>query len=209
MKPRSSAQIRGYLIDQLNLALTRPSMFGGELSLRILVDHLAYATGEDLLWEEELRLMVERGACCATMVKGAFRALFEGIDEHAPASVYAEFARNRRWLSVDRTLRIAEYESLRQGLGTWTVEDRTLGDVVEAFGTPSLWIGGTNPSFGKTLGYASERVGDPMVFFHLWNDFEYDQPILLAVRCGTGPFRETFTFTPEGRKRRNTAGAAS
>lgn len=30
----------------------------------------------------------------------------------------------------------------------------------------------------------------------------YEEPLLLAVRFGTGPFRHTFTFTPEGERRR-------
>ncbi len=52
---------------------------------------------------------------------------------------------------------------------------------------------------------------EPMVSFDLWNGSapgaeqswpsEHEEPLLLAVRFGTGPFRQTFTFTPEGRRR--------
>ncbi|MDP4502035.1 hypothetical protein [Nonomuraea turcica] len=34
--PRSSAEIRAYLKAQLNEALRRPGMFGGEIALRLL-----------------------------------------------------------------------------------------------------------------------------------------------------------------------------
>jgi hypothetical protein len=34
---------------------------------------------------------------------------------------------------------------------------------------PSVLCGGTNPLYGKTLGYLTEAPEEPMVFFHLWN----------------------------------------
>ncbi|TMR10810.1 hypothetical protein ETD86_38000 [Nonomuraea turkmeniaca] len=45
--PRSSAEIRAYLKTRLNQALRRPGMFGGEMALRLLLDHLAYAEHQD------------------------------------------------------------------------------------------------------------------------------------------------------------------
>ncbi|MGA6224207.1 hypothetical protein ACPESV_28230 [Streptomyces umbrinus] len=50
-----------------------------------------------------------------------------------------------------------------------------------------------------------------MAVFHVWNGSapgtnswppEHEQPLLLAVRFGDGPFREPFTFTPEGERKR-------
>ncbi|MFJ9623000.1 hypothetical protein [Streptomyces sp. NPDC101181] len=62
------------------------------------------------------------------------------------------------------------------------------------------------------LGYLTTDIAEPMIFFHLWNGTEPGSgstwppnrkaPILLAVRCGEGPFAERFTFTPEGHRRR-------
>ncbi|MFE9813431.1 hypothetical protein ACFYRN_45640 [Streptomyces sp. NPDC005227] len=78
------------------------------------------------------------------------------------------------------------------------------------FGVPSVLFGGNNPLYGRTLGYLSEDMGQPMVVFHLWNgsapgNFSWppahEQPLLLAVRFGKGPFRQSFTFTPEGERR--------
>ncbi|MGV9776739.1 hypothetical protein ACWDS7_32515, partial [Streptosporangium sp. NPDC003464] len=64
----------------------------------------------------------------------------------------------------------------------------------------------------KTLAYTTERVTDLMICFHLWNGTDpgtrsswspaHNEPILLAVRCGRGPFKDTFTFTPQGSMRR-------
>ncbi len=71
-------------------------------------------------------------------------------------------------------------------------------DVVDAFGPPSVLFGSSNPSHRKNLAYLIEAPQDPMVSVPLWNE----EPLLLAVRFGTGPFRRTFTFTPEGLRRR-------
>ena len=45
--PRSPSEIRGYLVDRLNQALRRPGMFGGEMALRLILDHLVYAERQD------------------------------------------------------------------------------------------------------------------------------------------------------------------
>lgn len=86
------------------------------------------------------------------------------------------------------------------------------GDIVAEYGPPSVLFGGTNPLFGKTLGYLTEAPGEPMVFFHLWNGTdaesgqpwppEHAEPLLTAVRHGDAAFADTFTFTPEGQRRR-------
>ncbi|SDL30025.1 hypothetical protein SAMN05421806_1266 [Streptomyces indicus] len=127
------------------------------------------------------------------------------------ASVYAEFALRRGWLRPDRVLADDEYEALKGRVRQWAGEDRTWADVTAEFGSPCVLFGGTNPRYGKTLGYLSEDLEQPMVVFHLWNGSapgaepwppEHEQPLLLAVRYGEGPFRQTFTFTPEGLRRK-------
>jgi hypothetical protein len=210
--PRSFTEIRDYLVGQLNSALRRPGMFGGEMALRLLLDHLVYAERQDEAWAQERRAMESRGAFTSIGVKGAFRNLVPGDYEYGVASVYAEFAHVRGWLEADRVLTAEEHESMRQELRTWAAQDRVLSEVLETFGPPSVLFGGGNPLYGKTLGYLAEPVKEPMIFFHLWNGTDpdaestwppiYGEPVLLAVRCGTGPFRDTFTFTPEGKKRR-------
>ncbi|WP_240930035.1 hypothetical protein [Streptomyces coryli] len=113
------------------------------------------------------------------------------------ASAYAEFARRCGWLRPDRVLGAQ--------------------DVTAEFGAPSVLFGGSNPLYGKTLGYLSEDPEQPIVFFHLWNGAaepggwppEHEQPLLLAVRFGEGPFRRSFTFTPEGERRRPAAATAT
>ncbi|OUC91220.1 hypothetical protein [Streptosporangium minutum] len=214
--PRSRSEIRDYLVDRLNHALRRPEMFGGETALLLLLDHLVYAERQDEAWAEERQAMESRGAFTPTGVTGAFRALVPGAYQCGVASVYAEFVRARGWLQADRVLTADEHESMRQKLSTWVAQDRVLSEVLETFGPPSVLFGGNNPLYGKTLGYLTDQAKEPMLFFHLWNGTDpeaestwppiYDEPVLLAVRYGTGPFRDTFTFTPEGHKRRPEAG---
>ena len=85
-------------------------------------------------------------------------------------------------------------------------------EVVDTWGQPSAWLGGTNDLYPKTLAYAVDDRQAPLVCFHLWNRIEptpespvagaFPQPMLLAVRQGAGRFEETLTFTPEGLRRR-------
>ncbi|MFF5170768.1 hypothetical protein ACFY25_34605 [[Kitasatospora] papulosa] len=207
-------EIRAYLIDQLNLALRRPGMFGteGELALRMLMDHLLFVECQPEALAKQQRIWEEHGAWSSTGVAGVFRELVpEHYYEYGIASVYAEFAHCRGWLKPDRVLDRDEYEVLRGAVRQWADEDRVWTDVVDEFGTPSMLFGSNNPYYGKTLGYLTENPEEPMVSFHLWNGSapgteqswppEYEEPLLLAVRFGTGLFRQTFTFTPEGQRR--------
>ena len=214
--PRSLAaadEIRAYLIGQLNLALRRPGMYGKEGALRMLVDHLLFVEQQPEAWPEQQKAWEECGAWSSTGVAGAFREIVPGrSDEYGIPAVYAEFAQRRGWLRPDRVLGAEEYRALQGRVRSWVSEDRVWADVVDEFGAPSMLFGGTNPLYGKTLGYLSDDPDQPMVSFHLWNGSapdaesswppEYEEPVLLAVRSGSGAFRRTFTFTPEGERRR-------
>lgn len=189
-------------------------MFGkeSELALRMLMDHLLFAECRPEALAEQRRVWDEQGAWSSTGVAGVFRDLIpDRYNEHGIASVYAEFAHRCGWLKPDRVLDRDAYAVLQGVVRQWAGEDRVWTDVVAAFGTPSMLFGGDNPYYGKTLGYLTENPQDPMVSFHLWNGSapgaeqswppEHEEPLLLAVRFGTGTFRQTFTFTPEGRRR--------
>ncbi|TKK90202.1 hypothetical protein FDA94_07240 [Herbidospora galbida] len=210
MTPRSAEEIRDYLADQLNDVLRRPGLYGNETALRVVFDHYAYVDGREETWRAEQETMRSRGALAPTGVQGAIRNVLgtpDG-DDHAVASVYAEFARSQGWLRTDRLLTAEEYASMRDDLAVVCGSDRTFTEVRDRFGAPSVFIGGSNPYFGKTLAYSSGNVADLMIFFHFWNGrgpggerAMYKEPALLAARCGTGRFGDTFTFTPIGASR--------
>ncbi|MFI9585734.1 hypothetical protein ACIHCQ_28675 [Streptomyces sp. NPDC052236] len=206
-------EIRAYFIEELNPALRRPGMYGNEGALRTLIAHLLFVENEPDAWTEQQSALEDRGAWTSTGVTGAFWDLIPGGSyEFGMASVYSEFAHRRGWLVPDRVLTADNYHALRDRARPWAGEDRVWADVTAEFGTPSILIGGTNPRYGKTLGYLSEDAQEPMVFFHLWNGSapdaesswppEHEEPLLLAVRFGGGLFPATFTFTPEGQRRR-------
>ncbi|MGA4992291.1 hypothetical protein [Nonomuraea bangladeshensis] len=210
--PRSSAEIRTYLKSQLNQALRRLGMFGGETSLRLLFDHLAYAEHQETEWAQAIQSLERRGAFTSLGVTGALATVLPDLRHDGVASIYAELAHDRGWLEADRTLTSEDHACLRRRITAWAAHDRTLSEVREEFGPPSVLLGGTNPFYGKTFAYLTEQATEPIVFFHLWNGCSdetattwrpiHDEPILLAVRCGRGAFKDTFTFTPEGSRRR-------
>jgi hypothetical protein len=207
---RPAAEIRGYLVDRLNLALRRPGMYGGETAIRLILDHLEYAERRD--GAGLLRLLEERGVWTSLGVTGAFALVIPGRYESGIASVYAEYAQAQGWLKIDRTLTTAEYSSLATEHRRWTAHDRSLSDVLETFGPPSIHFGGTNPLYGKTLSYTSGSPTDPMISFHFWNGTESDaeptwpplhsEAVLLAVRSSGQTFETSLAFTPEGIRRR-------
>ncbi|MEU5553388.1 hypothetical protein ABZ738_26770 [Micromonospora sp. NPDC047793] len=107
----------------------------------------------------------------------------------------------------------AEFQQLSSGVSGWVTEDRTLSEVIEAFGLPSLWIGGTNPMYSKTLAYAMADPEHDLICFHLWNAFAnttkgtelrgvHAEPVVLAARHRPGTFPGSFSSTPEGLHRR-------
>ncbi len=205
----ASDDMHSHLVGQLNSALRRPGMYGGELALRMLVDHLLFMEREPQAWDGYQRLLEERGAWSSTGVTGVFGQLLPGgHHEYGMASVYAEFAHQRGWLGLDRVLGTRTYEELVGSARQWARTDRVWADVVAEFGSPSILCGGTNPLYGKALGYLTDDPRQPAVFFHLWNGTgpgtepswppARPEPVLLAVRFGEDAFRATFTFSPEG-----------
>ena len=130
--------------------------------------------------------------------------MIPGRYESGIASVYAEYAQARGWLKIERALTAAEYSSLATEHRRWTAHDRSLSDVLDAFGPPSIHFGGTNPLYGKTLSYTSGSPTDPMISFRLWNGTRpdadwpplYSEPVLLAVRSGSQAFETSLAFTP-------------
>ncbi|MFD8807164.1 hypothetical protein [Streptomyces sp. NPDC059597] len=208
----TTEEIHAYFVGQLNSALRSPGMYGGEPALRALVGHLLFVERDPGAWEELRGRWEEEGAWSPLGVTGAFRDLIPGRSyECGPASVYAEFARRRGWLVPDRTLTSEEYEALAGRVEEWAREDRTWPDITAEFGAPSVLFGGSNPRYGKTLGHLCADLTRPMILFDLWNDGASadagrEQPSLLAVRRSDEPFRRSFRFTPEGRRRRPAAG---
>lgn len=208
----SSSDIRAFLVDRLNDALRRPGIWGGELGIRLTVDHLLFVEQRPVVLEEEQRALGERGAWPPTGVTGAFGGFLPSDHGCDMASVYAEFAHRQRWLKADRVLDAGEYAQMLDSVDSWAAQDRVWADVVASFGPPSVLIGSTNPYYGKTLGYLTDASSCAMVFFHLWNGTDpgakpswpplHEQPLLLAVRHGDRPLAESFTFTPEGQRRR-------
>ncbi|MFJ6543894.1 hypothetical protein ACIQMP_25045 [Streptomyces sp. NPDC091385] len=204
-------EIHAHFVEQLNSALRLTGMFGGEPALRALVEHLLFVEREPEAWEELRGRWEKEGAWSSLGVTGAFRDLVPDRSYLCgSASVYAEFARRRGWLVPDRTLTSEEYAVLAGRVGQWAEEDRTWPDITAEFGAPSVLFGGSNPRYGKTLGYLCADLTQPMILFDLWNDGASadagrDQPSLLAVRRSDEPFRQSFRFTPEGRRRRPAA----
>lgn len=206
-----SDEVHSYLVGELNDALRRPEMWGGEVAIRTMLTHLLVMERDASPRRAYLDCANRRGMTSPTAVRGALEAVLPDVRESDLASVAAEFARARGWLFSDRLLDADEYAALHGTFRTWAGEDRQWPDVAAAFGPPSVLFGSTNPLYGKTLGYASQDPTDPMVFFHLWNGSlpgeaptwppPYEQPLLIAVRSGYGPFAETFTHTPEGHRR--------
>jgi hypothetical protein len=208
---RGVGEVRGYLLDQLNSAVRRTSMYGGEPSLRLYLDAVAFLEGREQDLAGAIEGLKSRGAFISTGVAGAVKVVLGHRQDDVMASVYAEVARVFGWLAVDSPVSVADYRRTREALPTWCAQDRTHRDVVDEFGAPSFMLGGTNPLYPKTLGYAADDDRPP-VFFHLWNGTDagatrtwppdHPEPLLLAGRCGGQRFVDGFVFTPTGSARR-------
>ncbi|GAA3764003.1 DUF7710 domain-containing protein [Micromonospora maritima] len=211
-------EARRHHLTEVNGVLRRPGMYGrDEMAERLLLEAMAAVDGCLERWWAECDGLRDRDAFTPTGVRGAYSAVLPADAlRDATASVYAEIADRLGWLELDRALSEAEFRRLGTEVGDWVTRDRTLSEVVEAFGPPSLWIGGANPFFPKTLVYTTADPAHGLICFHLWNAFAeipsseglkgvHPEPVLLAVRHRSGSFPDSFSFTPEGRHRRPTA----
>jgi hypothetical protein len=202
---------------RVNDVLRRPGMYGrDETAEQLLLGAMAAVDGSSMRWNAEFDGLRERHAFTATGVKGAYwHVLPADALRDATASIYAGIAHRCGWLDLDRTLSAAEYQRLAADIGEWVTEDRTLSQVISRFGAPSLWVGGTNLFWPKTLCYATASSEDELICIHLWNTFAnadadgrqgvHPEPVVLAVRHRPGDFPSSFSFTPEGLRRRPTA----
>ncbi len=211
-------EARKHHLSQVNSVLRRPGMYGrDEMAERLLLEAMAAVDGSLPQWRAECDRLRERGAFAATGVMGAYSTLLpaDGLRD-ATASVYAEIAHHLGWLKLDRALSATEFEQLSDDIGGWVTQDRTLPEVIETFGPPSLWIGGTSRFYPKTLAYTTADRGDDLICVHLWNAAAstapetsmrgvHPEPMVLAVRHRPGNFPGSFSFTPEGLHRRPTA----
>jgi hypothetical protein len=207
-------ELRGFQIDRLNDALRRPGMWGGETTIRLFLDMVAFADGLDEAWRAEQQTLRDRGAFNAVGVHGAVTELMPGYrdDGTTVASVYADIAWRHGWLTVDRTLPDPDLGPLRDHPGLWCTQDRNLDDVLTDLGPPSVLFGGGNPRYAKTLAYASADRIQPLVCLHFAAAYDWDTPsaeseppVLVAVRHGEGPFHNSFAFTPAGLAYRSSA----
>ncbi|MFI5714682.1 hypothetical protein [Nocardia sp. NPDC051750] len=206
---RTGHQMHAYLIEQVNHMIRRLGMFGGEPALWTTFEHLYHLEGDDNGRADLWQSWEERKEFRSTGLKGALAQLLpDKIVSDAVASMYAEAARSRGWLELDRTLTPGELGELNESIESFAADDHVWSEVVAAFGEPSVLIGGSNRYYGKTLAYATADAADPMVFFHLWNGTEPGtqhtwpparlEPILLAIRYGAGMWPDAFVFTPQG-----------
>jgi hypothetical protein len=210
---RSAADIRDYLLQQLNSALRRPGMFGAEMALRLYCDAIAFTDRSEQLLAEDLRALKSREAFASTGVTGAVERVLGHRAEDVMASVYAEIAHQHAWLTLDSNLPEANYGRILDLLPAWCAKDHSHSETIAEFGEPSMLIGGSNPLYPKTLAYATAQADSPLIFFHLWNGTqpgktsswppEHPEPILLAARHGGARFIDGFIFTPTGSVRCN------
>jgi hypothetical protein len=206
---RTVDEIRTYLAGELNSTLRQPGMYGGEMSIRLLIDATAFAGSAEDMWRETFEDLATRGAFSPLGVRGAFEHFLpESSSEDAMASVYADIVHQFGWLELDRELPADQYARLAATLASWSIEDRRFSDVIAEFGQPSLIVGGANPLYPKTLTYATSLTSDPLICFHLWNqvDSGHKEPILLAAaQTRSVSFADSFIFTPRGAKRRKSS----
>lgn len=114
--------LREYLLTQFNQALRRLGMYGGEDALLLLADALAFADACQPEWNETMAQLRAHGAATSARVRGAFQRLWgdQGPNPHdAVASIYAEVALPRGWVTLDHALDRRGYDELDQSSARW------------------------------------------------------------------------------------------
>ena len=211
-------EVRRHHLKQVNGVLRRPGMYSlDDTAEWLLLEAMAAVDGSLDPWFAERDGLRERGAFTSTGVVGAYRRIVPaGCLRDAAASVWAEIAHRLGWLELDRTLSAEEFQRMHAGIGGWVAQDRTLSEVVETFGPPSVWIGGADEFYPKTFAYATADRDDDLICLHLWNALAdrasgagvrgvHPEPVVLAARHRPGPFPDAFSYTPEGLHRRPSA----
>jgi hypothetical protein len=114
LNPPDLDTIRQYHLDRLNQALRRPGMWGGEVTIRLFMDTVAFVQGMRESWSQDQDELRQRGAFTSTGVRGAFATILPNHhDDGAIAPVYAEIALRHRWLTIDRYLPDEAYRRLK------------------------------------------------------------------------------------------------
>lgn len=146
-------EIRQYHLQRFNSALRRPGMWGNEITIRVLMDAVAFVDGLDRAMDEETDALRSRRAFNGLGVLGGVQDVLTGYQGHqeAVASVYAEVAWRYDWLLVDRLMPGEVHERLRTEAAEWCSRDWHLDEVLTELGPPSVLCGGSNPRFAKTL----------------------------------------------------------
>jgi hypothetical protein len=156
---------RDRLIGIFNKAVRRPAQFGGIGVLALLLDEIEAAERGGaadleggLVWLPDGNARLSPAAI--------LRHFLPDPDIHVAASQYGVDAHRRGWLRLDRTLSAQEHDRLVEQAATWANLDRTLHEVFDEYGQPSVVFGDSDPRSAKTLGYAAEDRAAGVVTFH-------------------------------------------
>ncbi|MFC1410548.1 hypothetical protein ACEZCY_14920 [Streptacidiphilus sp. N1-12] len=189
------ADERGRLLDRFNAAVRVPAAHGGVACLPPLLDALALAEGG--AEPDGARWIVDSNA--RLNAAAMMRRCFPDPEIHEVASEYGAAAYRRGWLRLDRTLPVQQHTHVVETAETWVEEDdRTLDQVLQTYGRPSVTFGDPDPCLPKTLGYASADHDIPLAVFHFAQAADTPSARLLAFRAGEGPFGARMAFTPFG-----------
>ncbi|MFC4068330.1 DUF7710 domain-containing protein [Actinoplanes subglobosus] len=193
---------------QLNDVLRHPGMYGrDEMAERLLLEAMAAVDDSLDRWSAECQELRDHDAFTATGVMGSYsRILPADSCRDAATSVYAEIAHRLGWLELDRALSPAEFQRLDAEVDEWVHEDRTVDELVETFGDPSVRIGPSSEVRPKTFAYTTADPGSPLISFHLGHDLPQAARttlVVLAVRHRRGGFADAFSFTPAGMRHRS------
>ncbi len=199
-----AVQDRESLLERLNQAVRLPEDFGGLPTVVRLLDRLAAVQPSrgDHVWIPDTNGRLAPSAM--------LRQSFPDAEVHVVASQYGEDAHRRGWLRLDRTLTPAEHSVVVDTAVVWSRNNRSLQEVVDEFGPPSVIFGSTDPDRPKTISYTTSDPAAPVVAFHLGfappeadtgsDEGPSTSPVLLAVRVHDG-FVGGWEVTPLGESR--------